>query len=251
MRVALVAVKQVPVGGAALRVAAGLITRDGVSHGIDPLNEVALEWALRQRDTGAVDRVMAVSIGDESAADTLRQAMAMGADEAILVAIDGEPEMRVTARLLASVTTRYDAELVILGYESLDGSSGTVPAAVAATLNRPLLSRMRDGALTTDGLTASRDIGDGAQQVSAPMPAVVSVVEGAVTPRFPKLKQLVAARSASITHLTAAELGVASPARVVRTLSVETVPPVTTRARVVDLDAGVEELFAALSGTTA
>jgi electron transfer flavoprotein beta subunit len=251
MRAALVAVKQVPIGAASLRVVAGELTRKGVSHGIDPSSEVALEWALRQRDAGAFDEVIAVTIGDESAIDTLRQAVALGADDAVLVPAEAEPDTRTTARLLAATATRRHAELVVLGYESLDGSSGTVPGAVAATLDRPLVSRMRDGAVQDGVLSGSRDLGAGPQTVSAALPAVVSVVEGAVTPRFPKLKQLMAARSAPITHLTPDDAGIPSSPTAVRTVSIDPVPQQETSARVVGFDEGVNELFDVLTGGAA
>src|SRR4051794_37371789 len=85
MTVVAVLVKHVPIGGASLRLELDGLRRDGVAHGLDPLNEVGLEWALQQREAGLVDRVVAVTMGPTDAVDTLRRTLAIGADEAVLV----------------------------------------------------------------------------------------------------------------------------------------------------------------------
>lgn len=249
----MVAVKSVPVGGGELRVVDAGFTRDGVSHGIDPLNEVSLEWALRAREIGAVDRVVAVSMGPETAADALRQAVALGADEAVLIsdpALAGA-DVRTTGRVLAAAATRLQATAVVTGYESADSSSGVVPAVVAASLGWPLLSRVGDAQLDASGLRAMRDLGAGPEKVAVEGPFVMSMVEGHVAARYPKLKAVMAARNAQLTTWTAGDLEVAITAPALTSESLRQVAQPAKEARVLSFEDGVAYLAGVLTGQTA
>lgn len=248
-----VAVKHVPVGGAFLRVAEGGLTRDGVSHGIDPLNEVAVEWALQAREAGAADRVVVISLGPPTAVEALRRALAMGADEAVLVtdpAFAGS-DVRATARTLAAATERCGATLLVTGYESLDGSSGAVPAAVATILDWPLISRFATGVLADGALRAMRDTGTGPTTVEVALPAVVSIVEGHVQPRFPRLKDVVRTRGVEPTTWSGADLGVQPTAGGERVIELVEVPQPPREPTILGLEDGIEELFVRLTGGTA
>jgi electron transfer flavoprotein beta subunit len=249
MPTVLVAVKHVPVGGAFLRAVDGRLTREGISHGIDPINEVALEWALRGREAGAFDRVVAVTMGPDGAVDTLRQALALGADDAVHVCDDllAGADIRTTARVIAAVAAREDAQLVALGYESLDSSSGAVPAAIAACLGWPVVSRFSAGQVVSGSLSGERDLGSGLESVEVALPAVVSLVEGHVTPRYPKLKQLLAAKSRAVVSLSAADLGVV-PAAGERVVGLVEVAGAAKAQRILGLEEGVDELIAVLAG---
>jgi electron transfer flavoprotein beta subunit len=245
----LVAVKHVPVGGAFLRVDDGALTRDGVSHGMDPLNEVALEWALRAREAGTVGRVVCTTLGPPEAVDTLRRALAMGADEVVLVtdpALRGA-DVRTTGRALAATARQVGASLLLMGYESLDGSSGAVPALVATLLDWPLLTRLGDGELLDGVLRGTRDLGAGPETIEADLPAVASFVEGEVTPRYPKLKDVLRTKSAEPTTWAADVLGIGVAADGERVLRLVEVPQPKKEPRVVGLEEGVDELFALLT----
>ena len=85
----LVAVKSVPVGGRHLRVMGDALTREGISHGLDPVNETAVEWALQLREHGDAKRIVAATMGAADSEDALRRALAMGCDEALRVTGDG------------------------------------------------------------------------------------------------------------------------------------------------------------------
>lgn len=249
---AAVLVKSVPVGGAFLRPVAGRLSRDGLPHGLDPVNEVAVEWAVRLREAGMVDRVVAVSMGPAHAELALRRALALGCDEALHVcdsALAGS-EVRRTAAVLAAAVRQVEAELALLGYESLDGSSGAVPGALAALLGWPLVSRARDAQLTGESLTAERDLGGGAERVRCGVPAILSFVDGAVTPRYPKLREILAARAAPLRTLTVAELGLPAPSQLgpqERTIRLEVLPEIDHQPRIVGLEEGVEELYRVLA----
>lgn len=253
MRLVLVAVKSVPVGGGELRIVDAGLTRDGVSHGIDPLNEVSLEWALRARELGVVDRVVAVAMGPASASDALRQAIALGADEAVLVS---DPtlvgaDVRTTGRVLAAVASRLSAWAVVTGYESADSSSGAVPAVIAAALGWPLLSRVGDAQLDAAGLRAMRDLGGGPETVRVEGRFVMSMVEGHIAARYPKLKAVMAARNAPLIAWTATDLEVAATTPALRSESLREVTQPAKHARVLSFDDGVTYLAAVLTGRTA
>jgi electron transfer flavoprotein beta subunit len=246
-RAILVAVKHVPVGGAGLRLEGDHLTREGVSHGLDPINEVALEWALLAREAGIVERVVAVTLGPEDAIDSLRKALALGADEAVHVCDDAlaGSGVRTTAEVLAAVARQVGAAALLTGYESMDGSSGAVPAAAAALLGWPLLSRVDSADLAGETITARRDLADGPETVSAELPVVMSMVEGHVAPRYPKLKDVLRTKATPATRFTAADLDV--PAAATHETSLVEVPLPPKEPRVLDLDEGVSELFELLT----
>lgn len=245
-----VCVKHVPVGGASLRVADGDLTRDGVSHGIDPVNEVALEWALQQRGAGECDRVVAICMGPAGAVDTLRKALAMGADEVLHVCDDAlaQADVRVTARVLAAATERVEADVVVMGYESADGSSGVVPAAVAAVVEAPLVSRVRTASLTGGVVTAQRDLGNGLEEAVVQVPAVLSMVDGAVEVRYPSLRDVIRTKKAEVPVVTATALGVATEvARPQAGASLRATPLPPKEPVVVDMDAGADAILSFLT----
>jgi electron transfer flavoprotein beta subunit len=223
----------------------GRLSRDGVAHGLDPINDVAIEWALRAREAGAIARVIVVTIGPETAVDSLRRALAIGADESVLVT---DPQLagadvRTTARALAAVATHVGASLVVGGYESLDGSSGAVPAATAAVLGWPVLSRVRDASIEGTAVRASRDLGRGPTNVTVDLPLVASFVEGSVVPRYPKLKDVLRTRAAEPTVFAARDLGLSLPAIQERAVRLVEVPQPRKEPVVLTIDEGVEALF--------
>lgn len=245
-----VAVKHVPVGGAFLRVERDHLTREGVSHGIDPLNEVAMEWALQLRESGEAERVVAITMGPPAAADTLRGALALGADEAVLITDPNlvGADVRVTARALAAATAHVDAGLLVLGYESVDGSSGAVPAAVSAVSGWPLVSRVAEGSCADGTLTATRNLGTGPVTVEVEVPVVVSMVEGHVTPRFPKLKDVARTRNSEPTTLSGRDLEIDVPQVGERVVDLREVAQSAGEPVVLDLEAGIQELLARMIG---
>jgi electron transfer flavoprotein beta subunit len=200
VRTAVVSVKHVPVGGAPLRVVDNDLTRAGVAHTADALDTVSVTGACTLRAAGLVDRVVAVTIGPPDAADALRVALAIGADEVVLVTDDALAGAGVgaIATVLAAAATDADASLLVCGYESADGSSGATPAAAAAILGWPLASRVRTIEPANGGLRATRDLGRGDETITFDLPAVVSIVEGGITPRYPTVRETLAAAKAAI-----------------------------------------------------
>ncbi|ADB51756.1 electron transfer flavoprotein alpha/beta- subunit [Conexibacter woesei] len=253
---------------------------------LDPVNETTVAWAVDAIAGGAAERVTAVAIGGSAAETALRAAAARGCERLLRIELDRDAglapsalDVATVAALLAAAARHVGADLVALGCESLDGSSGVVPAATAAALGWPLASRARTaslGAATGEarsteewrsdhaergqtsappaGSLAARGDDDGEETV--PLPAVVSFAEGGVTVRAPRLAHVIAARSAAIETVTAAQLlGDRAPATWSGGIvGVEPVPPRTRATRTVpaaDPAAGARELLAAIEAVRA
>ncbi len=245
-RVAAVFVKSVPLGGRFLRIEGATLTRSGVPHGLDPINEVSIEWALLQREAGALDEVVAVAMGPEGAATALRRCLALGCDRGVLICDDAlvGAGVGMTARALAGATRWLDSTLCLFGNESLDGSSGTIPAAVAALLGWPLVSLARSATMDEGTFRAERDLGSGPEIAQAKAPLVASFVAGGIAPRYPKLKDTLRAKSVEVVRLNAADLGVTDVvASGESSLRLEPLPQAAVQSRVAGLEEGLDELL--------
>lgn len=239
-------VKSVPVGGQHLRIENGQLTRKGVPHGPDPINEVAIEWALRLKEAGQVDKVIAISMGPDEAKEALRGALARRCDVVQLIQDPKlvQSDVRTTAYVLAAAIRKSGARLAFFGNESLDGSSGAVPAAVATLLDWPLISLARTLTLGEGTVRARRDLGASPELVEADLPAVVSFVAGGVDPRYPKLKMTLQARLAPIPAVNLDALGVeisgsGTREKVVR---LEATAVAAKSTRIITADVAVDEL---------
>lgn len=139
----------------------------------------------------------------------IRQALAMGADKAVVV---NDPTLRgsgalVTARVLAAAIAREGADLVITGTESTDGYAGVVPQMIAELLDLPALTFARKVTLEGEGLRVERQTTAGYDVVESPLPALVSVTSGAVEPRYPTFKGIMQAKQKPVDQPSAADLG--------------------------------------------
>jgi electron transfer flavoprotein beta subunit len=200
-------------------------------RGMDPINEVPLEWALQQRAAGRVAAVVAIAMGPPAAAETLRRAVAFGVDDTLLVSDQGlaGSDVRQTARVLAAAVDRVAATVAVCGYESRDGSSGVVPSAIAAVLGWPVLSRAAEAEWTDDDVVeVERDVGSGPRRERVETPVVLSFVEGRIEPRYPVLRDVLRSRRATVPEIALDRLATRGfettrTERVVRTERIE--PP--------------------------
>lgn len=152
-----------------------------------------------------------VSMGPTGTMQGVRQALAMGADKAALVddpSLAGSDAL-TTAQVLAAAARREGFDVVIAGVESTDGYSGVVPQIMAELLDVPALTFARSVELTEEGmLRIERQTGSGYDVVECSPPAVLAVTAGAVEPRYPTFKGIMAAKNKPVDALTAADLGV-------------------------------------------
>lgn len=167
--------------------------------------EVALQLAEAHEGT-----VTLVSMSPSGSLQGIRQALAMGADRAILIddsTLKGSDAL-TTARVLSAAIARDGADLVIAGSESTDGYTGVVPQMMSELLDMPCLTFARKVEVAGGTATIERQTAAGYDVVSAPLPALLAVTAGAVEPRYPTFKGIMQAKSKPIDMLTIADLGV-------------------------------------------
>jgi electron transfer flavoprotein beta subunit len=168
----------------------------------------AVEEALRLKDAHAGE-VVVVSLGPEKAIDSLRKALAMGADRAVLVsaAEAAGSDLLATSYALAAALEREAADLILFGQASSDGDGAVLWAAVAERLRRPMVSQVAELTVEGSSLTGKRQTEFGYDVISAPLPAVVAVSDAINEPRYPSLKGIMGAKSKPQEVLSLADAG--------------------------------------------
>jgi electron transfer flavoprotein beta subunit len=208
-----VCIKQVPATGADKRYTDDLrLDRTGVEAIINPLDEYAIEQALRLVDDGAVESVTYLSMGPEQAAEALRRALAMGGDDAVLItdpALAGADEW-ATAKVLAAALDKLAPDVALMGMASDDARGSLVPGAVAAMRDVPLLSygaelKVGDGSAQVRRLSAT-----GYDWIGAPLPVVASVTDQVGEPRYASLKGIMAAKRKPMETWSLADVGLSA-----------------------------------------
>ncbi|MEO8246521.1 MAG: electron transfer flavoprotein subunit beta/FixA family protein [Chloroflexota bacterium] len=208
-----VCIKQVPATTAEKRYTDDLrLDRAATEAIINPLDEYAIEQALRLLDAGTVESVGYLSMGPESAGEALRRALAMGGDAATLVtdpALSGADEW-ATALVLAKALDRLAPDVALMGMASDDARGSLVPGAVAAKRGVPLLSYGAELALADGKARIRRLSGTGFDWIEAPLPVVASVTDQVGEPRYASLKGIMAAKRKPMETWSLADLGVAA-----------------------------------------
>ncbi|MEV8367922.1 electron transfer flavoprotein subunit beta/FixA family protein [Microbacterium sp. NPDC064584] len=205
-----VLVKEVPdtYGDRRLSLETGLADRAGSETVLDEIGERALEVALSYADKTPGTEVVVLSMAPESASVTVRKGLAMGAGSAVQVVDVGllGADLGLTAEVLAAALQRTGFDLVIAGNQSTDGVGGVVPAMVAEILDVPSVTYL--GAVEIgEGVVSGTRASDGASmQVTAPLPAVISITEALPDARFPNFKAIMAAKKKPFETLSLAEL---------------------------------------------
>jgi electron transfer flavoprotein beta subunit len=206
-----VCIKQVPATGADKRYTDDLrLERTGVEAIINPLDEYAIEQALRLVDDGSVDQLTYLSMGPEQASEALRRALAMGGDDAVLVtdpALAGADEW-ATARVLAAALDKLAPDVALMGMASDDARGSLVPGAVAAMRDLPLLSYGSELKLTDGAARVRRLSATGFDWIEAPLPVVATVTDQVGEPRYASLKGIMAAKRKSLETWSLDDLGV-------------------------------------------
>ncbi len=186
------------------------LVRSGVSLVLDPGDEVTIAAAINLRDTMGSSEVTAVSMGPASAQEAMRRALAMGVDRAILVtdpALAGSDALG-TARVLAAVLKRQNADLILCSTESTDGYTGMVPGGIAEFLGLPQLTFAREVKIEGQKAVVKRVTPTGYLIVESPVPAVVSIASGSFEAIYPTMKGIMGAKKKPFTQLSLADLGI-------------------------------------------
>ena len=193
-----VCVKEVPEAGAARRIDPQTLRLDRSGEAaLNAFDVNAVEEALRVKESQGEAEVVVVSLGPVRALDSLRKALAMGADRAILVADDGAAgsDLVATSRALAKALEREQADLVLFGQQSSDSDGAVLWAAVADRLRLPLISQAAELTVAEGKATVKRQTEFGYDRIEAPLPAVVAVSDAINEPRYPSLKGIMGAKS--------------------------------------------------------
>ncbi|MEO7278206.1 MAG: electron transfer flavoprotein subunit beta/FixA family protein [Sphingomicrobium sp.] len=178
-----------------------------VKMSMNPFDEIAVEEAIRLREKGVATEVIAVSVGPAKAQETLRTALAMGADRAILVQTDEEVEPLGVAKLLAKIAGDEQPGLVILGKQAIDDDNNATGQMLAALLGWPqgtFASKLE----IADQATVTREVDGGLETVQLRLPAVVTTDLRLNEPRYASLPNIMKAKSKPLTITTPDEMGV-------------------------------------------
>ena len=180
---------------------------DNVKMAMNPFDEIAVEQAVRLKEAGAASEVVAVSVGPAKAEDTLRQALALGVDRAILVQHEGRAESLGVAKVLRALVEREAADLVLLGKQAIDDDANQTGQMLAALMGRGQATFASGIEIAGEAMRVTREVDGGLRVVELTRPAVVTVDLRLNTPRFAALPAIMKARSKPLARLSAAELG--------------------------------------------
>ena len=205
-----VCVKHVPEGTTHARIDPATKRLDRSGEGaINPFDTHAVEAALRIKDAQGGE-VLVVSMGPQSAQDSVRKALAMGADAALLVTDEAAAgsDLVGTTNVLAAALEPEGADLILFGQQAGDSDGAVLWAAVADRLRRPVISQVAELTVEDGKVTSKRQTEFGYDTIEAPLPAVVAVSDAINEPRYPSLKGIMGARSKPQRAVSVSELGV-------------------------------------------
>ena len=219
-------IKQVPDSEAKIKAENGQISWGESPLVINPFDEFPVEGALQQKEALG-GTVTALCVGPESARDALKHALAMGADDAILISDPALEKLDTqgAARVLAAAINKIGgADLVLFGRQTLDDGSGLTAAQTARLLGWPMLSLAGQLKVQDGSVRASRVVEEGRQNVSAKLPAVLSITQGIGEPRYPSFMGIRKASKAEIPVWSLNDLSIPAPAPIVSRLELITPP---------------------------
>jgi electron transfer flavoprotein beta subunit len=179
-----------------------------VKMSMNPFDEIAVEEAIRLKEKGAASEIVVVSVGPQKAQDTLRTALAMGADRAILIQTDQEVEPLAVAKLLKAVTDEEQPGLVLLGKQAIDDDSNQTGQMLAALTGRPQGTFASKVEIKGDIVEVTREVDGGLETVSLKLPAIVTTDLRLNEPRYASLPNIMKAKTKPMANKTPADYGV-------------------------------------------
>jgi electron transfer flavoprotein beta subunit len=212
-----------------------------VKMSMNPFDEIAIEEAIRLKEKGVATEIVAVSIGPAKAQETLRTALAMGADRAILIESDAEVEPLAVAKLLAKVAAEEEPGMVILGKQAIDDDSNQTGQMLAALLGWGQGTFASKVEVTSDAATVTREVDGGLETVKLKLPAVVTTDLRLNEPRYASLPNIMKAKSKPLAVKSPADYGVDVAPRLT---TLKVVEPAKRQAGV--MVASVDELIGKL-----
>lgn len=214
-----------------------------VKMSMNPFDEIAVEEAIRLKEKGAATEIVAVSVGPAKAQETLRTALAMGADRAILVESDEEVEPLAVAKILKAIADEEQPGLVILGKQSISDDSNQTGQMLAALMGRPQGTFANTVEVDGDSVVVKREVDGGLQTVKLTLPAIVTTDLRLNEPRYASLPNIMKAKQKPLATKTPGDYGVDIAPRL-KTLKVAEPPVRQAGEKVADVAALVEKVKA-------
>ena len=208
---------------------------------VNPFCEIALEEAVRIKEAGNADEVIAITVGKTESQEQLRTALALGADRAILIETDSLLEPLAISKVLAKVVEQEQPDLVILGKQAIDGDNNQTGQMLAALLDCPQATNASEVILDESSVTVTREIDGGLQTLKLNKPAVVTTDLRLNEPRYASLPNIMKAKKKELTVTNITDLGVDVSPRT-ELLSVELPPSRDAGIVVESVDELVEKL---------
>ncbi|MDZ3830507.1 MAG: electron transfer flavoprotein subunit beta/FixA family protein [Sphingopyxis sp.] len=214
-----------------------------VKMSMNPFDEIAVEEAIRLKEKGAATEIVAISVGPAKAQETLRTALAMGADRAILVQTDDEVEPLAIAKILKAVADAETPGLVILGKQAIDGDNNQTGQMLAALTGWAQGTFASAVTVEGDHVSVTREVDGGLETVKLKLPAIVTTDLRLNEPRYASLPNIMKAKSKPLDTKSPADFGVDTSPRV-KTVKVSEPPVRQAGIKVADVDELVAKLKA-------
>ena len=179
-----------------------------VKMSMNPFDEIAVEEAIRLKEAGTASEVVVVSMGEKKCQETIRTALAMGADRGILVEIDEELQPLAVAKLLKGIVEKEDPQLVILGKQAIDDDNAQTGQMLAALLGWPQGTFASKVELADGGLNVTREVDGGLQTLKLALPAIVTSDLRLNEPRYASLPNIMKAKKKPLDTVSPADFGV-------------------------------------------
>jgi electron transfer flavoprotein beta subunit len=214
-----------------------------VKMSMNPFDEIAVEEALRLKEAGKAEEVVAVSVGPAKAQETLRTALAMGADRAVLVETDETVEPLAVAKILKAIADEEGPGIVMLGKQAIDDDCNQTGQMLAALMGRPQGTFASKVEIDGDSVAVTREVDGGLETVKLSLPAIVTTDLRLNEPRYASLPNIMKAKKKPLDVKTPGDYGVDVTPRLATTHVAE--PPVRSAGEIVpDVDALVAKLKA-------
>ena len=212
-----------------------------VKMSMNPFDEIAVEEAIRLKEAGTADEVIAVSIGSDKVEETLRTALAVGADRAIRIQTDQDIQPLAAAKLLQKMVEKESPDMVILGKQAIDDDANQTGQMLAALLDWPQGTFASKVAVADGKLDVTREVDGGLETVKLDLPAIVTTDLRLNEPRYASLPNIMKAKKKPLDTLSPADLGVDTAPRL-KTLKVTEPPARQAGVKVADVAELVDKL---------
>ena len=212
-----------------------------VKMSMNPFDEIAVEEAIRLKEKGVATEIIAVSVGPAKAQETLRTALAKGADRAILVTVEADVEPLAVAKILKAIMAEEEPGLVILGKQAIDDDCNQTGQMLAALTGRPQGTFASEVTVDGSSVTVKREVDGGLETVKLTLPAIVTTDLRLNEPRYASLPNIMKAKSKPLANKTPDDYSVDITPRL-KTLKVSEPPVRSAGIKVADVDALVAKL---------